>query len=165
MSSAPQSDRPGRLARAARAVRHAVFDESRGGRAAEIAAWSNGASAVAVAGALTAASWERLPVHGAWVGLMGGALALVLLRLALTHRATVWLAAAFGTLSVAMLGGGLAWLFGHVVELAAAPSIAAVAGALLAALAPAWSYAKIARRRAEDVRDSLLDPISAPRSR
>lgn len=167
MSSAPPSPRPPRraLTRALRAIRHAVFDESRGGRAAEIAAWSNGASAVAIAAAVTALGWERLPVHAAWVGLLSGALALVVLRFSLTHRLTVWFAAAVGTLTVAAVGGALAWLFAHVVEIAAAPSIAAVGGALLAALAPAWSYASIARRRAEDVRDSLVEPVSAPRSR
>ena len=120
---------------------------------------------MAVAVAVTVLGWERLPVHAAWIGLLAGALALVVLRFALTHRLTVWFAAAVGTLTVAAVGGTLAWLFGHVVEIASAPSIAAVAGALLAALAPAWSYANIARRRAEDVRDSLIDPISAPRSR
>jgi hypothetical protein len=163
VSRAPRS--PVALARTLRAIRHAVFDESRGGRAAEIAAWSNGASALAVAAAVTVRGWERLPVHAAWVGLLAGGLTLLALRLALAHRLTVWLAAVAGTLTVAAVGGTLAWLFGHVVETAAAPSIAAVAGALLAALAPAWSYANIARLRAGDVRDSLVDPVSAPRSR
>lgn len=120
---------------------------------------------MAVACAVTVLGWERLPVHAAWIGLLGGALTLVALRLALTHRLTVWFAALVGTLTVAAVGGALAWLFGHVVETAAAPSIAAIAGALLAALAPAWSYANIARLRAGDIRDSLVDPISAPRSR
>ena len=120
---------------------------------------------MAIAAAVTVLGWERLPVHAAWVGLLGGVLVLVVLRLALTHRLTVWLAAFVGTLTVAAVGGALAWLFGHLAPLESAPSIAAVAGALLAALAPAWSYASIARRRAEDVRDSLVEPISAPRSR
>ncbi len=142
-----------------------MLDESRGGRAAEIAAWSNGASAVIVAAAITVIGWNRLPLHAAWAGLCGGALMLVVLRLALTHRLTVWLAAAAGTLTVAAAGGALAWLFAHVLEEAAAPSIAAVIGALVAALAPAWSYAQIARQRAGDERDSLVEPISAPHSR
>ena len=42
------------LRRAARAVHHAVFNASREGRAAEIAIWSNAASALAVAGAVVA---------------------------------------------------------------------------------------------------------------
>jgi len=90
---------------------------------------------------------------------------LVVLRLALTHRLTVWFAATVGTLTVAAAAGAFAWLFAHVIEVAAAPSIAAIIGALLASLAPAWSYAQIARQRAGDVRDSLVEPVSAPRSR
>ena len=77
----------------------------------------------------------------------------------------MWIAAGFGTLTIAALGGALAWLFGHAVESPAAPSIAAVLGALFASLGPAWSYAHLARRRAEDVRDSLLAPVSVPHSR
>jgi hypothetical protein len=152
-------------ARAIRTLAHAVFDESRGGRAAEIAAWSNAAAAVAVALAIIVAGWDRLAVHAAWLGLGAGAITLLVLRLALTNRLTVWIAALAGTLTVAAIAGVLAWLFGHVVEIAQAPSIAAVAGALLGALAPAWGYGHIARRRASDVRDSLVDPVSAPRSR
>ena len=152
-------------ARAIRTLRHAVFDESRGGRAAEIAAWSNAAASVAIALAIIVAGWDRLAIHAAWLGLGAGAITLVVLRLALTSRVTVWVAALAGTLTVAAIAGVLAWLFGHAVEIAEAPSIAAVAGAILGALAPAWGYAHIARRRARDVRDSLVDPVSAPRSR
>jgi hypothetical protein len=155
----------GRVGRALRTLGHAIFDESRGGRASEIAAWSNGASALGVAIAVTTLGWDRLPVNAAWAGLVVGALTLAGLRLALVHRFTVWVAAVVGTLTVAAIGGTLAWLLGHLVELAAAPPIAALAGALLAAVAPAWSYANIARRRADDVRDSLVEPISVPRSR
>jgi hypothetical protein len=153
------------LERALRALRHVVLDQSREGRAAEIVAWSNGLGAVAVAGAVTVFGWSRFSVHSAWIGLAAGALALVVLRLALTHRSTVWLAAAVGTTTIAALGGSLAWLFGHVVEVPAVPLIAAALGALLAALAPAWSYAHFARRRASDVRDSLVEPVSVPSSR
>jgi hypothetical protein len=152
-------------ARAIRTLRHAVFDESRGGRAAEVAAWSNAAAAVAIALAIIVAGWDRLAVHAAWLALVAGASTLVLLRLALTSRLTVWIAALAGTLTVAAIAGVVAWAFGHVVENAEAPSIAAVTGALLGALAPAWGYAHIARRRASDVRDSLVEPVSAPRSR
>ena len=157
--------RPSTSSRVLSALRHAIFDESRQGRAAEIAGWSNAASALAVAGGTTALTWSRIPVHAAWVGLVAGALTLLLLRLALTHRTTVWIASAIGTLTLSALGGSLAWLFAHVLEVAWAPSVAAVVGALLAALPPAWGYAQIARRRAECVRDSLIDPISVPRSR
>ena len=150
----------------ARALQHALFHESRQGRAAEVASWSNAASAVAIAAGVTACAWSSLPVHSAWLGLLAGALTFIGLRLTLANRFTVWIAATVGTLTVAALGGGLAWLFAHVLESAAAPSIAAVAGALLAAALPAWSYAHVARRRAEGVRDSLVEPpISAPRSR
>lgn len=150
----------------ARGLDHALFHESRQGRAAEIAGWSNAASALAVAGGVTTFGWSSLPIHAAWVGLIAGAMTLFALRLALAHRYTVWIAATVGTLTIAALGGGLAWLFAHVLESASAPSIAAVAGALVAALAPARSYAHIAGRRANDVPDSLVEPpVSAPRSR
>lgn len=151
--------------RAVRALHHAVFHESRQGRAVEIAGWSNAASALGVAAAVTYFGWSRLPVHAAWIGLVAGAVTLVVLRLALAHRLTVWVAAAMGTLSVAAFGGGLAWLFAHVLEVPSAPSIGAVLGAVLAALAPAWSYAHLAGRRAANVRDSLVDPVSARPSR
>ena len=148
-----------------RTVQHAVFDESREGRAAEIAAWSNGLSALGLAAAIAVYGWASLPVHSAWIGLAAGVVTLLALRLALTHRWTVWLAGAAGTLTIAALGGSLAWLFGHVVETPAAPSIAAVLGAVAAAIAPAWSYSHLARRRAQSVRDSLVDPVSVPGSR
>jgi hypothetical protein len=148
-----------------RAVRHAIVDESREGRAAEIVAWANSTSALAVGAAVTAFGWSRLPVHAAWIGLASSAFAFLVLRLALTHRHTVWFAAFVGTLTVASLGGTLAWLFGHVVDTPEASSIAAVIGALIASVPPAWSYAHLARRRAEAVRDSLVDPTSVPSSR
>ena len=156
------------LGRAARTAHHAVFHASRGGRAAEIAAWANAASSLAVAGGVVAVTWSQLalaPAHAAWIGLLAGVVAFVGLRLSLAHRFTVWIAAAFGTLTIAALGGALAWLFAHVVESPAAPSVAAVLGAVFAALGPAWSYAHLARRRAEADRDSLIAPVSVPRSR
>lgn len=149
----------------ARAVHHAFFHASRAGRASEIAAWANGTSALAVAVGIAVLTWSRLPVHAAWVGLGGGVLVFVGLRLALTHRFTVWIAALVGTLTIAALGGSLAWLFAHVGDNPSAPPTAAVFGAILAALGPAWSYAQLARRRANDVRDSLISPVSVPRSR
>ena len=152
-------------ARLLSALRHAIFDESRQGRAAEIAGWSNAASAVVIAAGVGAFTWSRLGLHAVWVGLAVGAITLALLRLALAHRTTVWIASTLGTLTLATLGGSLAWLFAHVLEIPSAPSIAAILGALGAALAPAWSYAQLARRRAEHIRDSLIEPISVPRSR
>jgi hypothetical protein len=153
------------LERALRGAHHWIFDASRDGRAAEIAAWSNGASAVGVALAIAVLAWSRLPAHAAWLGVGGGLVTFVVLRLALTHRFTVWFAAVIGTLTIAGAGGSIAWLFGHVVETPAAPSIAAVAGALVAAVAPAWSYSRLAQQRARHVRDSLVEPVSVPRSR
>ncbi len=150
------------LERALRNVDHVVFDESREGRAAEIAAWANGVSALVVGAGVAALTWSALPVHAAWIGLTCGVLTFALLRLALTHKSSVWLGAAIGTLTVAALGGALAWLFAHVIERPWAPSFAAVLGALVAALPPAWSYAQLARRRANDVPDSLLDPVTWP---
>jgi hypothetical protein len=140
-----------------RAVQRAIQYESRAGRAAEIAGWSNGVAAVA-AGAgvwLEARSW----------GLAFGAalVAFVLLRLALAHRVTVWVAAIVGTLSVAAAGGALAWLFSHVSESPAAPPIAAALGALVAGALPGWAYATLARRRASDVPDSLVTPVPSSR--
>jgi hypothetical protein len=151
--------------RVVRAADHVVFDASRVGRAGEIAAWSNGASALAVALGTTALLWSRFATNAAWLGLVAGAVTLLVLRLALAHRYTVWISAAFGTLTIASLGAGVAWLFGHVVEATEAPSVAAVLGALLAALGPAWAYAQLAKRRANADRDSFIDPISVPSSR
>jgi hypothetical protein len=132
-------------------------------RATEIATWANAASALAVAGGVTALMWTRLPAYAIWIGLGGGVLAFAALRLSLAHRFTLWIAAAFGTLTIAALGGGLFWLFAHVLESPAAPSIAGVVGAIVAAVGPAWGYGHLARDRAESRRDSL-QPVSAPRS-
>lgn len=154
-----------RARRLARAADHIVFDASREGRAAEIAAWSNAASAFAVALGTAALLWERFSSNAVWGALVAGVVTVLVLRLALTHRYTVWLAAAAGTLTIASLGAAVGWLFGHVVESPAAPSIAAVLVALLGAVAPAWAYSQLAKRRATD-RDSLIDPVSVvPSSR
>lgn len=153
------------VAKVARLVHHAIFDASRGGRASEIASWANGASALATGAGVTALLWSHLGSNALAAGLGALVVVFALLRLSLAHRVTVWIAAAFGTLTVTALGGSLAWLFGHVVEVPAAPSIAAVLGGLVAALAPAWSYTQLARLRSERVRDSLFEPLSAPPSR
>jgi hypothetical protein len=155
----------GRIRGLARAAHHVVFDASRVGRAGEIAAWSNGASGLAVALGMTALLWARFGSNATWLGLLAGAVTLLVLRLALAHRYTVWISALIGTLTIASLGGGVAWLFGHVVESPSAPSVSAVLGALLAALGPAWAYAQLAKRRARAERDSFIDPISVPSSR
>ncbi len=138
-----------------RAVHHAIWSESREGRAAEIVAWSNAAAALGVG--------AQAFVLGASVGVAVAVavLAFLLLRLALVHRVTVWIAAAFGTVAVAGAAGGLAWLFAHVVENPAAPPIAAAAAGVLTALVPTRAYVQLARRRANDVRDSLIEPVSA----
>ena len=153
------------LHRALRAVDHAIFDASRVGRAGEIAAWSNAASALAVALGATALLWTEFAYSAGWFGLGAGVVSLVLLRLALTHRFTVWLSACAGTLTIAALGSSVAWLFGHMVEAPWAPSVAAVLGGVLAAVLPAWAYSQLARRRANAERDSLIDPVSVPSSR
>lgn len=139
---------------------HAIFDASRGGRATEIASWANAASALTVGAGLAVLLWPELGANALWAGFAALVVVFVGLRISLAHRVTVWIAAAFGTVTVAALGGSLAWLFGHVVEVPAAPSVAAVVGAVIAALAPAWSYTQIARLRSERVRDSLLAPLS-----
>ena len=153
------------LHRALRTADHAIFDASRVGRAGEIAAWSNAASALVVAVGTTAWLWTQFAHEAGWAGLAVGVVTLVALRLALTHRYTVWVSAFFGTLTIAGGGAAMGWLFGHVVEAPSAPSTAAVAGAIVAAIAPAWAYSQLAKRRANAERDSLIDPVSVPASR
>jgi hypothetical protein len=152
-----------RVRRAARAADHVVFDASRVGRAGEIAAWSNAASALAVAVGTGALLWSRFAINAAWLGLFTGVATFVALRLALAHRYTVWISALVGTLTIAALGAGVAWLFGHVIEAPHAPSVAAALGAILAALAPAWAYGQLAQRRASSERDSLMSPVPSSR--
>ena len=143
------------MRRLLRAIHHSIFHESSAGRAAEVVAWSNAAAALG-AGA-----------QGFVMGLSVAAsaciavLAFVLLRLALLHRVTVWIAAAFGTVAIAGAAGGLAWLFAHCIEIDAAPPIAAAAAGILAAILPTRAYVKLARARERDVPDSLVDPVSA----
>ena len=136
-----------------------MFDASREGRCSEIAAWSSALASLALAAGAWwfARSWQ--------IALGVFVLGLASLRVALAHRLTVWIAASLGTLAVGAVGGGLSWLFAHVVDDPTIPSIAAVAGALVSSLAPAWAYASVAQRRAQDVPDSLFDPVSVPRSR
>ena len=144
--------------RTLRAFQRAVFFESRHGRAAEIAAWSNAVAA------LGAAASVHFAVH-AWVlTAVTAPLMFVALRLALVNRKTLWVAAAFGTLSVAITAGGLGWLFGHVAEREAVPPIACAVAAALAGLVPAWAYTQLASIR-EVTRDSLVDASSVPSSR
>jgi len=150
--------------RALRRVHRAIFVASRHGRAAEIAAWSNAAASAVVAAALSASLWSRIGSHAAWLGLVVFAATFAFLRLSLAHRTTIWLAAFAGTTTVAGAGGGVAWVFAHVIEASAAPLIAAIAGALLAGAPAAWAYAHLAKRRAHCVPDSLLEPLSAPPS-
>jgi hypothetical protein len=130
-----------------------------------VAAWSNAAAAIAAGAGATYVAWSRMSTHAIAVGAATGVVMFALLRFFLVHRVSVWIAAALGTLTVGALGGSLAWVFAHVIEQPEAPSIAAVMGALLAAAPPAWSYAHLARRRREEIPDSLLDPVSIPRSR
>jgi len=147
------------VSRAYRAVHHAIFHASREGRSAEIAFWSNTVAAVGLGGG--AFYLER-----SWLLAAGVAVAaFVLLRIALAHRVTVWIAASFGTLAVSAAGGGLAWLFAHVIESPSAPAIAAILGAVATATVPAWAYGNLAQRRAEAIPDSLFEPISVPSSR
>ena len=47
----------------------------------------------------TALLWTRFASNAAWLGLLAGAVTLLLLRLALAHRYTVWISAAIGTLT------------------------------------------------------------------
>jgi hypothetical protein len=143
-----------------RILRHFVFRASRHGRCVEVAWWSNAAAAVGLgAGAFF--------LGGGWpVALVVAIAAFALLRLALAHPVTLCLAACAGTLSVAALGGGAAWLFGHLLESwPAAPWVALVVGALGSGAVPAWAYHRLAVLRATGVPDSLVYPASVPSSR
>ncbi len=111
--------------------------------------------------ATSALLWTRVSASAAWLGLLAGAATLLVLRGALTRRSTAWISAVVGTLTIASAGGALAWLFGHVAETPAAPSIAAVLGAVVAALPPAWGYSLLARRTL-DGRDSVVPSSAAP---
>lgn len=145
---------------------HAATYESRAGRAAEIIAWSNGTTSLGFGAVVLWLTWSRGVTTSLGLALATAGVAFCALRLALANRYTVWIAALLGTASIAALGGALAWVFAHLFEsIAAFPSIAAVVGGFVAALAPGWSYAQLARDRAENVRDSLIHPISVPSSR
>jgi hypothetical protein len=135
------------------------FAESREGRSSEIAAWSNALASIAIGVAifLRTHSWPFaicLPI-----------IVFGLLRGALAHRFTLWIAAAAGTLAVAAVGGGLAWLFAHVIEAAWVPAAAAALGAAISALLPAWAYSRLSQRRIDQQPDSLIEPVSVPPSR
>jgi len=140
-----------------------VFHASREGRAAEVVGWANAVAAVAIAGGLMVVGWERWGTGAAWVGLVMGVFAFALLRLSLAHRVTVWGAAVLGTGTSAAGAGSLAWVFGHAIEHPAAPPVAAGVAALVVGLPAAIAYARIARRRSDDVPDSLLEPVSLNR--
>lgn len=148
-----------RLSRALRNLHHIVFHASREGRASEIAAWANALASLALG------AGGFLLVHSWPVAIATPIVAFVLLRVALTNRVTIWVAASFGTIAVAAFFGVLAWVFGHVVEIPAVPSVAGVLGAVTSATLPAWAYGRLAQRRVQDVRDSLIDPVSVPSSR
>ncbi|AKV02269.1 hypothetical protein AKJ09_08932 [Labilithrix luteola] len=133
--------------------------ESRAGRAAEVAAWAN-ATASLVVGAGVFALFQ------AWIAALAAAVAVfVLLRVALAHRIAIWISAALGTVSVAAIGGVVSWLFSHMIDRPSVPIIAGVLGAILAGLLPGWSYVSLARRRTDEIPDSLLDAWRVPSSR
>lgn len=138
-----------------RALHSSIFDESSAGRAAEVVAWSNAAAALGAGAQGFALGLSLAASAGIAV------LAFVLLRLALLHRVTIWLAAACGTVAISGAAGGLAWLFAHVIELDAAPPVAAACAGVLAAILPTRAYVKLARARENDVPDSLIEPASA----
>jgi hypothetical protein len=141
--------------RALRGLHHSIFHESSAGRAAEVVAWSNAAAALGLGGQGFMFGLSLAASAGVAV------LAFVLLRLALLHRLTVWVAAAFGTVAIAGAAGGLAWLFAHVIEMDAAPPIAAACAGVLASILPTRAYVKLARSREADIPDSRVDPVSA----
>jgi hypothetical protein len=145
--------------RVARKLHHIVFHASREGRASEIAAWSNALASIGLG------IGSFVLTHSSPLATCAPIILFVLLRAALTNRVTIWIAGVTGTVAVAAVGGGLAWLFGHVIEIPSVPLIAAAIVALGSASIPVWAYRRLAQRRADDVRDSLIDPISVPSSR
>lgn len=146
------------LRSALRAARHAIIYESRAGRAAEIAGWSNALTAVlAGAGALYA-------TRGVALSATVLVATFVALRVALAHRWTVWVAAALGTVAVGTAFGALAWLFAQLLETPSAPTTAAILCAVGSAVLPASAYARVARLRADEAPDSLVRKPSTPPS-
>src|SRR5262245_5860140 len=85
--------RRSRLSRVLRGIHHAIFHASREGRSSEIVGWSNALASLVMGGGLfyLVRSW---PLALALV-----VVAFVLLRVALTNRSTIWIAAAAGTLT------------------------------------------------------------------
>jgi hypothetical protein len=142
-----------------RMLRHLLFNASRHGRCAEIAGWSN---AVAALGFATGA----MVLLNSWILAAGVfVLAFVLLRLALANRLSLGVAACCGTIAVAGAGGGVAWLFAHVLEsYPSAPWVALVVGGIAAGALPAWAYGRLLGLRESGVRDSLTHPESVPSS-
>lgn len=148
----------GPVGRLLRLLDHAIFDASRQGRVAEITGWANAFASLELGGLvyLLTSSWQ--------VAVATLVVAFGLLRIALVHRHTLFVAASLGTLAVSGLAGFLAWLFAHVAEIPWLPSVAAVIVAIASATVPAWAYAQLAQRRTNHIRDSLIDPVSVPSS-
>jgi hypothetical protein len=133
-------------------IQRVLSYESRDGRAAEIAGWSNALAALGAGGG----AWYGT---GSWIAALAVSVVLFsCLRIALAHRVTVWIACAVGTIVVGATAGALAWTFGHIAEHPLAPALAAMIVGLCSTIAPAWAYTHIARQRANDVPDSLVDP-------
>lgn len=122
-------------------------------------AWSNAAASLGIGAGVF------VQTHAFAPSIAAATAAFLLLRVALAHRWTVRVAAALGTIAVAALGGGLAWLLAHVFEsIPSAPIVGALLGAIGSAALPLWAYVQLARYR-EQSRDSLIDPVSVPSSR
>jgi hypothetical protein len=146
-----------RARRILRVLHQAIVYEPREGRAAEIAGWSNAIVGIGV-GALV---WSE--TSSVALAVPAAIAAIIVLRLALAGRMTVWFAAVAGSMAVAAVGATLAWLFAHAIESPLAPPIAAALGAIGAGAVPGWAYARLAKLRAEDVPDSLLTPARSSR--
>ncbi len=139
-----------------------VFAGSREGRAAEIVGWSNALTSLAIGVGLAAVA------HAPWaLAALSALVTFVLLRVGMASRKTAWVVALLGVTCVGATGGAVGWLLGHIVEswTYAPTALALVVSA--AVVAPAgWAYARFLRRRADDVPDSLVDPVSlSPQSR
>lgn len=139
------------LRRLGRAVVRAFVYESSGGAAAEVVGYANALPALAAA----AGAWALAST--AWIAIVAGLVVYALLRLALAHRITIWIAAVLGTLAVAALVGVLAWVFAHFVEAPWAPPLGAVLGVLAGGALPGWAYGRLIVARMNDVPDSLIE--------
>jgi hypothetical protein len=133
-----------------------VFAGSREGRAAEIVGWSNAVASLAIGVGLAALA------HAPWaLAALAAVVTFVLLRVGMASRKTAWVVALLGVTCVGGAAGALGWVLGHIVESwTYAPAVLALVASAAVVIPAGWAYARLLRRRADDVPDSLVDPVS-----